>query len=560
MKKYAYSIPVLTSRLIKKATPIAKYLTISTLASIVGNLSHMGVMGFGALWIMKFAGIVTTGSAWFYACMMLLCGLLIALCRYLEGVFSHLGAYGILAKMRVDLFTSINRLAPAYLIDQKIGDVINIAVGDIETLEYFFAHTIGPMFTVILLPVTTVVIALQFNPLYAYVLIPVYLIISIIIPLVGLYLGRGIGKEYRKDLGKLKAVILENIYAIKDIQIYHASDEKIAQVMKYNDQVNKDMHAMTMHKQALSSAPNFFVYLGRVMILVVAAYLLSNGIGDPVGTIVISFIATASFSSTFSLTFVVIHLLEAFAAAERIFLIEDADPLTTDPRDSVQIDHVECIDFEDVSFTYPKTNREILKHFNLSIQHQEHIGIVGESGSGKSTILRLLLRYYPIQTGKIYINKISLDQFSFEELHRHIAVLEQDTYLFNDTIAQNIAIAKPEATMDEIRLAAKRAGIDDFIMSLSDGYDTQMGQMSSRVSGGERQRIGLARIMLKQPDVIILDEPTSALDVLHEKELLYTLEKEFKDKMILTISHRLSTLTYCDRIIQVKDGSGNVKG
>ena len=560
MKKYAYSIPVLVSRLVKKAKPIAKYLTISTLASIVGNLSHMGVMGFGALWIMKVAGIVTTGIAWFYACMMLLCGLLIALCRYLEGVFSHLGAYGILAKMRVDLFTAINRLAPAYLIDQKIGDVINIAVGDIETLEYFFAHTIGPMFTVILLPVTTVVIALQFNPFYAYVLIPVYLIISIIIPLVGLYLGRGIGKEYRRDLGKLKAVILENIYAIKDIQIYHASDEKIAQVMKYNDQVNKDMHAMTMHKQALSSAPNFFVYLGRVMILVVAAYLLSNGIGDPVGTIVISFIATASFSSTFSLTFVVIHLLEAFAAAERIFLIEDADPLTTDPKESVRIDHVECIDFEDVSFTYPKTNREILKHFNLSIQNQEHIGIVGESGSGKSTILRLLLRYYPIQTGKIRINKISLDQFSFEELHRHIAVLEQDTYLFNDTIAGNIAIAKPDATMDEIRLAAKRSGIDDFIMSLADGYDTQMGQMSSRVSGGERQRIGLARIMLKQPDVIILDEPTSALDVLHEKELLHTLEKEFKDKMILTISHRLSTLTYCDRIIQVKDGSGNVKG
>lgn len=560
MKKYAYSIPVLASRLIKKARPIAKYLTISTLASIVGNLSHMGVMGFGALWIMKVAGIVTTSSAWFYACMMLLCGLLIALCRYLEGVFSHLGAYGILAKMRVDLFTAINRLAPAYLIDQKIGDVINIAVGDIETLEYFFAHTIGPMFTVILLPVTTVVIALQFNPLYAYVLIPVYLIISIIIPLVGLYLGRGIGKEYRKDLGKLKAVILENIYAIKDIQIYHASDEKITQVMKYNDQVNTDMHAMTMHKQALSSAPNFFVYLGRVMILVVAAYLLSNGIGDPVGTIVISFIATASFSSTFSLTFVVIHLLEAFAAAERIFLIEDANPLTTDPKESIWIDHVECIDFEDVSFIYPKTNREILKHFNLSIQHQEHIGIVGESGSGKSTILRLLLRYYPIQTGKIQINGISLDQFSFEELHRHIAVLEQDTYLFNDTIAQNIAIAKPEATMDEIRLAAKRAGIDDFIMSLADGYDTHMGQMSSRVSGGERQRIGLARIMLKQPDVIILDEPTSALDVLHEKELLHTLEKEFKDKMILTISHRLSTLTYCDRIIQVKDGSGNVKG
>ena len=549
MKKYAYSIPVLVSRLIKKAKPIAKYLTISTLASIIGNLSHMGVMGFGALWIMRAADIMTTGNVWFYACMMFMCGLLIAVCRYLEGVFSHLGAYGILAKMRVDLFTSINRLAPAYLIDQKIGDVINIAVGDIETLEYFFAHTIGPMFTVILLPVTTIFIALQFNPLYAYVLIPIYLMISVIIPLVGLYLGRGIGKEYRKDLGKLKAVILENIYAIKDIQIYNAQDEKITKVMEYNDQVNKDMHVMTMHKQALSSAPNFFVYLGRVMILIVAAYLLSNGIGNPVGTIVISFIATASFSSTFSLTFVVSHLLEAFAAAERIFLIEDENPLTVDPSKSVKIDHVERIDFEDVSFTYPNTNRKILKQFHLLVQNHEHIGIIGESGSGKSTILRLLLRYYPIQTGDIRINGISLDQFSFEELHRYIAVLEQDTYLFNDTIA-----------LDEIRLAAKRAGIDDFIMSLAEGYDTQMGQMSLRVSGGERQRIGLARIMLKQPDVIILDEPTSALDVLHEKELLYTLEKEFKDKMILTISHRLSTLTYCNRIIEVKDGVGNEKG
>ena len=291
-----------------------------------------------------------------------------------------------------------------------------------------------------------------------------------------------------------------------------------------------------------------------------AAYLLSNGIGNPVGTIVISFIATASFSSTFSLTFVVSHLLEAFAAAERIFLIEDANPLTADPSKSVKINQVERINFEDVSFTYPKTKRQILKNFNLSVRDNEHIGIVGESGSGKSTILRLLLRYYPIQTGNICINGISLDQFSFEELHRHIAVLEQDTYLFNDTIAGNIAIAKPEATLDEIRLAAKRAGIDDFIMSLAEGYDTHMGQMSSRVSGGERQRIGLARIMLKQPDVIILDEPTSALDVLHEKELLYTLEKEFKDKMILTISHRLSTLTHCDRIIEVKDGIANEKG
>ena len=182
MRKYQYSIPTLTLRLIKKAKPIAGYLVVSTLASIIGNISHLGVMGFGALWILRISGILNSGSAWLYACMMLVSGILIAVCRYLEGVFSHLGAYGILAKMRVDLFQSIDRLAPAYLIDKQIGDVINIAVGDIETLEYFFAHTIGPMFTVILLPVTTVFIALLYHPLFAYVLIPIYIMISIVIP------------------------------------------------------------------------------------------------------------------------------------------------------------------------------------------------------------------------------------------------------------------------------------------------------------------------------------------------------------------------------------------
>lgn len=560
MRKYQYSIPTLTLRLIKKAKPIAGYLVVSTLASIIGNISHLGVMGFGALWILRISGILNSGSVWLYACMMLLSGILIAVCRYLEGVFSHLGAYGILAKMRVDLFQSIDRLAPAYLIDKQIGDVINIAVGDIETLEYFFAHTIGPMFTVILLPVTTLFIALLYHPLFAYVLIPIYIMISIVIPLLGLRFGRHIGSVYRKDLGTLKASILENVYAIKDIQIFNGAQERIEKVMAYNEQVNQDMHAMTMHKQILSALPNFFVYLGRVMILVVAGYLVSQQHASPIGTVVVSMIAAASFSSTFSLTFVVSHLLEAYGAAERIFLIEDAKPLTSNPQQLIPLDTIHEITWKDVSFTYPSVNHRVLDGFDLTIHAGGHIGIIGQSGSGKSTILRLLLRYYPLDRGEILINGSSVDRYSFEQLHEHIAVLEQDTYLFDDTIANNIAIAKMDSSLDEIRSAAKNAGIDDFIMSLPDGYQTPMGQMSSRVSGGERQRIGLARIMLKQPDVIILDEPTSALDVMHEKELLYTIQKYFKDKIVITISHRMSTLTNANRIIEIVDGKCQEKG
>lgn len=166
-------------------------------------------------------------------------------------------------------------------------------------------------------------------------------------------------------------------------------------------------------------------------------------------------------------------------------------------------------------------------------------------------MLRLLLRFYAPSSGHILINGIPLEQISFEELHRRIAFLEQDTYLFNATIAENIAIAKPDASPEEIRLAAKRAGIADFIDTLPDGYNTDMGQMSARLSGGERQRIGIARILLRDPDVCLMDEPSSALDALHEKELLHTLQTEYTGKTLLLISHRASTLTGCNRILKI---------
>ena len=183
-----------------------------------------------------------------------------------------------------------------------------------------------------------------------------------------------------------------------------------------------------------------------------------------------------------------------------------------------------------------------------------HLGIVGESGIGKSTVLRLLLRFWNVKSGRIRINGIPIEELSTAELRRRIAVLEQDTFLFDGSIAENIAIGKPDASMDEIQKAARRAGLHDFISTLPDGYDTQMGEMGARLSGGERQRVGIARTMLTDPDVIVMDEPTSSLDVLHEKELLKTLREECADKMLIIVSHRPSTLTGCTRIIRLENG------
>ncbi len=551
-KRFSYSIPTMTRRLLKIARPVRGTLWVSTLASIVGNLSQMGLMGFGALLLLSCGGMVK-GLPWVYAGLMGISALLIVLGRYIEGVVSHAGAYRLLASMRVHLYESIRRLAPACLMERKKGDLLNIAVSDIETVEFFFAHTIGPMFTVILLPCVTLGLALWFHPLFAAVLLPVYLVVSIIFPLSAVKAGRGIGMRYRTRLGELKSLVLESVYGLRDIQIFGFGPRRLEQVLEKNREVNQAAHGMTLHRQVVSTAPTFFVYLARILVIGAASWLAVSGAPDPVGTVVLSFVAAASFSSTQSLTMVVSSLLETYAAAERLFLLEDTPPEITEPAHPVSCGPIRSIQFDHVGFSYGNSSKAILEDFCLTVSSREKVGLVGESGVGKSTVLRLLLRFWNAKSGQIRVNGIPLERVSLAELRRRIAVLEQDTFLFNGTLGENIALGKPDASPEEIAEAARRAGLEAFIQTLPQGYDTPMGQMGARLSGGERQRVGIARVMLLDPDVIVMDEPTSSLDVLHEKELLLTLREQCGDKMLLIVSHRPSTLTGCDRIVRLEN-------
>ncbi len=555
MKKYRfrYSLSEMTARLFRYAAPIRGYLTVSTLASIIGNLSHMGLMGSGAMWILCAAG-VHGGDPSFYMILTAVFAVLIAVCRYLEGVFSHIGAYGILAKLRIHLFRCLDSISPAYMVDRKKGDVLNIAVSDIETLEFFFAHMIGPMFTVFLLPITSLIIAGSFSPLYVAALLPVYILISVVIPLIALRTGRSIGMNSRVQQGELRSLILESVYGIRDIQIFGNGQKRQQKVMEQNERVNSDAHRLTMHREAVSAAPNFFIYLARILLLVAASYLAGRGINDPVGIVVVSFVSTASFSSTFSLTSVVSNLLETYAAAERMFIIEDARPEAAETSSPSETGPVEEIEFRDVTFRYPDTDRDILRDCSLKVKKGERIGILGDSGVGKTTIFRLLLRFYDPDKGSITVNGTDIRDVSFRELRSGIAMLEQETYLFDATVAENILMGNPGASEEDIRAAAARAGISELIDSLPDGYDTQMGQMAARLSGGERQRIGIARVLIADPDVIVMDEPTSSLDVMHEKELLRTLRESYSGKTVIIISHRMSTLSGCDTLYRLEQG------
>ena len=550
-KRFSYSIPRMTGRLLRIAAPVKGTLAVSTLASILGNLAQMGIMGFGALLLLRCAGWVE-GSPWVFAGLMALSALLIVLGRYVEGVVSHAGVYKLLASMRVALFEKIRTLAPACLMDRQKGDILNIAVSDIETVEFFFAHTIGPLFTVIILPCVTLGLALWFHPLFAAVLLPVYLIVSVVFPLIAVKAGRGVGLRYRARLGELKSLVLESVYGLKDIQIFGFGPARLAQVEEKNREINKAAHGLTLHRQTVSSAPTFFVYLARILIIATASYLTAQGSPHPVGTVVLSFVAAASFSSTQSLTMVVSSLLETYAAAERLFQIEDTQPQVTEPVHPKACGPIREICFDQVGFSYG--GNPVLRDFSLTLSGREKVGVMGESGVGKSTVLRLLLRFWNPQRGQITVNGIPIQEISLNELRQRISLLEQETFLTSGTLGENIALGKPDATREEIREAARQAGLADFIETLPQGYDTPMGEMGARLSGGERQRVGIARVLLLNPDVIVMDEPTSSLDVLHEKELLQTLEEACRDKLLLLVSHRPSTLTGCGRIVRLEQG------
>jgi ATP-binding cassette subfamily C protein len=540
----------LSRRLFRIAGSQKRSLVISTLASIFGNFAHLGLMASGALLILSSAGH-GGGSPLVWGALMLLCSAGIGVCRYLEGLVSHVAAYKLLADMRGSLFGMLRRLAPARLLDRQKGDILSVAVGDIETIEFFFAHTIGPLFTMILLPLTTLCIAARVHILFLPLLLPVYLLICFGLPFLAIKTGRAIGQDYRERIGDLKSFMVESVASLKEIQIFNYGQRRMAQAMEKTRGINRAAHALTLHRQIVTSAPVFFIYLARILVIAAASYLALGGYENPAGIILLSFVVSASFSSTQSLTTVISNLLETYAAAERYFAIMDDQPEIIEDPLPVELAAIETIAFDRVSFGYRRDQEDVIRDLSFTVKKGEKIGVIGESGIGKSTIIRLLLRFWEPTAGTIRINGIPLKKISLQSLRSRIVMLEQETLIFNDTVAANITLGRTGIDMDAIVLSAKRAHIHDFISALPQGYQTPMGELNGRISGGERQRIGIARAMLSNPDMLVMDEPTSNLDVLNEKSLLKTLKDEYGDKTILIVSHRRSTLTGCGRILRL---------
>lgn len=550
-KKHKYSLKEISGRLLDMSKGQRGFIAFATIASIVGNLSQMGLMGFGAAFILCCAGKLSAGTPWAWGIAMAVCAVLIGTMRYIEGFASHVAAYNLLAGMRTRFFHSLRKLSPAIMTEKETGDIVSIAMGDIDTIESFFAHTIGPMFTVILLPVAALIIAGFVHPVYVLVLIPIYIITSVLIPLAGMKAGRNIGSAYRKNLGGLKSFILETVFGLKDVQIYGQGKVRAEEVVKKSKELTRIDHKKTIHRQLISALPTFFIYMARILIIFLVFALTIQDPAKINWVIILSFVVSASFSSTQSLISVVSSLTDTFAAAERLFDITDRDPVIHEKEGAEALEDAGDVVWQDVSFGYGAG--DIFKNVNVDIRPGDKVGIVGQSGIGKSTFLRLLLRFWDPDSGSIKISGKDIRDVTLKSLRDRIAMVEQSAFVYEDTVANNIAIGVPDAPIEDIITAAKRAGIHNVISRLPDGYDTLLGEYGISLSGGEVQRLGIARAMLKNPDIIVMDEPTSNLDVFNEKLIVRTLEQEFKDKIIIIVSHRRSTLTFCNKVFRVVD-------
>jgi ATP-binding cassette subfamily C protein len=479
---------------------------------------------------------------------MILCCLAVPVTYYFEMFKGHDIAYHILAILRSKMFYEIERLSPAKLSGEKKGDIISTLVADVDTLEIFFAHLISPIVTAVCCTVFSLLFIASKTGRLALIVLPLYLYVGVISPYLISKAGSDKGRAYRKSLGSLKAYILDSLRGLKEVLIFNNGSERLTNIDKKSMEMNKLQLNITRQNALLMSVPSFILQISRVIAFgFCAGLLLKNAISSQDAMVLILMIPS-TFDSLAQLSTSTTALIQTFGSAERVFAIIDEPSQVEDTGKIVFDGKIESVEFKNVSFAYPGTAQKVADNINLVVHFGDKVGINGPSGCGKTTMLHLLLRFYDPDEGEVLINGINIREYTLDSLRYGISIMEQDTYLFNDSLLNNIRIGKPEATLDEVENAAKRAGIHELIMSLPEGYETKAGELGNRLSGGERQRIGIARTILKNSDIMLFDEPTSNLDVLNEKGLIKTIDEEFADKTVFMISHRNSTLGSCNMI------------
>lgn len=519
----------------------------------VGFVCAMGVTVFGAVGVAKALGETIALSYGWIIGLTIGCGVLRGLLRYFEQYSNHYIAFRLLAVLRDKIFGALRVLCPAKLESKQKGSIIAMITSDIETLEVFYAHTISPICIAVLVSAAVFLFVGFVSSWYlALVALVGFLTIGIAVPLISSGRLKESGVKYRAEFASFSAYFLDSIKGIKDIVLNNAGEEREKEVNKRSDgllaETKKMKHNITRAGSAIELTVSVFVLITlAVGILLVRNDMLS------LGRMIIGMVTVfSSFGPVIAVGSLPGNLTQTFASGDRVLNLLAEKPAVEEVKNGKDFDY-ETLNVKDLSFSYDGQT-EVLKDIKMHAEKGEIIGIVGESGCGKSTFLKLLLRFWERSGGEINYDDIDIDQINTDSLLKNVTMVSQSTYLFEETIEDNLRIAKPNATQEEIENACKMASVHDFIMTLPDGYKTQVGALGDNLSAGEKQRIGLARAFLRGSELILLDEPTSNVDSINEGIILRALKEQKNKKSIILVSHRESTMAIADRIYQVAGG------
>ena len=520
---------------------------------LLGHLTALGVSLFGSLAVAKVLGEAIPMSYGLLIGLAVGCGVVRGALRYFEQYSNHYIAFRLLATLRDKIFGALRILCPAKLENKQKGNLIAMITSDIEALEVFYAHTISPICIAVLVSLFVFLfVGFVSSWVLAVVAIIGYIIIGVVLPPITSKLLKNSGVEYRKQFASFNAYFLDSIKGIKDIVLNNNEIVREQAVDKRSGKLLAQTK-IARHKTTIAGCiTEVLVSIFIVITLIVGIALVYTG-NLSIGMMIVGVVAVfGSFGPVIAISSLPSNLTQTFAAGDRILDLLDEKPVVEEITNGQNIEY-ENLDIDNLSFSYDD-NIEVLNDIQLHAKKGEIIGIVGESGCGKSTLLKLLLRFFDRNSGTLNYNNVDINNINTANLLDNVTMVSQSTYLFDETIEENLRIAKQDATMEEIEDACKKASIHNFIMSLPDGYNTRVGSLGDNLSAGEKQRLGLARAFLKGSELILLDEPTSNVDSINEGIILKSLAEQKCKKSIILVSHRESTMMLADRIYKMENG------
>ena len=534
-------------KLITLVKPLIGFMFLAIIAGVIGNLAAIFIPAYSSYVIANIVSRADQINLNMSFILLIVLAISRGFLRYVEQLCNHFIAFKLLAIIRNKVFRALRRLAPAKLEGKEKGNLISLITSDIELLEVFYAHTISPIFIAFITSVIVVSILFAYSVKAAIFAMISYLIVGLFLPIFSSKSGKKEGLELRNEFADLNSYLLDSLRGMKEVIQYSYGEKRLDYIDETTVKLNRKQERIKVFEaQNRGFTTSIVALLGLIMFVIMKNEMVA--IFDINKLIVVTVLFMSSFGPVIALSSLSANLRSTFASGDRVLNILEENPQVLEVYDQNKT-YFRDLKIEDITFSY--NDEIILNDFNLSLENGEKLAIFGKSGSGKSTLLKLIMRFWDIDKGEIKISDRNIKQVNTKDLRDIENYMTQETYLFQGSILENIKIAKKDARLNEVIEACKKASIHDFICSLKDGYETNVGELGEKLSSGEKQRIGLARVFLHDAPLYILDEPTSNLDALNEGIILNAISKE-ENKSMLIVSHRKSALNIADKTIEIK--------